>query len=156
MARWKSLFGEPVTTSVTGSPQRATEVPASMTIVTADDISRSGARDLPGILRHVGGIDVLQWANDHADIAIRGYNQASSPRRLVLIDGRQVYTDYYGYTPWSTLPVVLADIRQIEIVRGPNTALFGFNAVGGVINIITYNPLFDDANTIPCRPAHRA
>ncbi len=144
----ESLFGEPVTTSVTGSPQRASDVPASMTIVTADDIRRSGARDLPGILRHVAGVDVLQWTNDQADIAVRGYNQPSSPRLLVLIDGRQVYTDYYGYTPWSTLPVVLADIRQIEIVRGPNSALFGFNAVGGVINIITYNPLFDDANTM--------
>ena len=104
----ESLFGEPVTTSVTGSPQRASEVPASMTIITADEIRRSGARDLPGVLRHVAGVDVLQWTNDQADVAVRGYNQGSSPRLLVLIDGRQVYTDYSGYTPWSTLPIVLA------------------------------------------------
>ncbi len=63
------------------------------------------------------------------------------------IDGRQVYADYYGFTPWSTLPVELSDIRQIEIVEGPNSALFGFNAVGGVINIVTYDPLYDDVNT---------
>lgn len=143
----ESLFDEPVTTSVTGSPQRASQVPASMTIITQDEIRRSGARDIPGVLAHVPGINTLQWTNDQSDVAIRGYNQAYSPRVLVLIDGRQVYADYYGFTPWSTLPVELSDIRQIEIVEGPNSALFGFNAVGGVINIVTYDPLYDDVNT---------
>ena len=143
----EQLFGEPVTTSVTGSPQRSSEVPATMEIITASDIRRSGARDIPGVLRHVAGVDVLRWHNDDADVAVRGYNQPFSPRLLVLIDGRQVYADYYGYTPWSALPVELADIRQIEVVKGPNSALFGFNAVGGVINIVTYNPLYDHVNT---------
>ena len=143
----QTLFGEPVTTSVTGSPQRASEVPASMIIITQDEIRRSGARDIPGILRHVPGLDVLQWTNDQADVAIRGYNQAYSARLLVLIDGRQVYADHYGYTPWSALPIELSDIRQIEIVMGPNSALFGFNAAGGVINIVTYDPLYDDVKT---------
>lgn len=144
----EQLFGEPVTTSVTGSPQRASEVPATMEIVTADEIRRSGARDLPGVLRHVAGIDVLQWHNDQADVAVRGYNQPFSPRLLVLIDGRQVYADFYGYTPWAALPVELTEIRQIEVVKGPNSALFGFNAVGGVINVVTYNPLYDRVNLI--------
>jgi iron complex outermembrane receptor protein len=144
------LFGEPVTTGATGSPQRATEVPENMTIITADEIRHSGARDLPGVLRHVGGVDVMQWANDHADVSIRGYNQAFASRTLVLIDGRQVYADYCGFIPWSALPVELSAIRQIEIVKGPNSALFGFNAVGGVINIITYDPL-DDVNTVSAR-----
>jgi iron complex outermembrane receptor protein len=122
-----------------------------MSIITADEIRRSGARDIPSILRHVGGVDVMQWANDNADVSIRGYDQAFAARTLVLIDGRQVYVDYYGLTPWSALPVELSAIRQIEIVRGPNAALFGFNAVGGVINIITYNPRYDDVNTASAR-----
>jgi outer membrane receptor for ferrienterochelin and colicins len=143
----EQLFNEPVTTSVTGTPQRESEVPVTMVIITADEIRRSGASDIPGVLRHVAGVDVLQWANDDADISIRGYNQVYSPRLLVLIDGRQVYTDYYSYTPWSTLPVELGEIRQIEVIKGPNSALFGFNAAGGVINIITYNPLYDNVNT---------
>jgi outer membrane receptor for ferrienterochelin and colicins len=143
----EALFGEPVTTSVTGSPQRISEAPASMTIITQDEVRRSGARDLPGILRHVPGVDALQWTADNADVSIRGYNQAFSSRLLVLVNGRQVYADYYSYTPWSTLPVELSDIRQIEVVKGPNSALFGFNAVGGVINIITYDPLYDQVDT---------
>lgn len=95
----ESLFGEAVTTSVTGSPQRAGDVPASMIIITAEDIRRSGARDIPGVLRHVPGVDVLQWTNDQADVAVRGHNQAQSPRLLVLVDGRQVYADHYGTHP---------------------------------------------------------
>ncbi|MEA2754144.1 MAG: outer rane receptor for ferrienterochelin and colicin [Aliidongia sp.] len=145
---FEQLLGEPVTASVTGSAQRASDVPATMEIITQDDIRRSGARDIPGILRHVAGVDVLEWANGQADVAVRGYDQSSSPRLLVLIDGRQVYGDYYGFTPWSSLPVELSAIRQIEIVKGPNSALFGFNAVGGVINIITYNPLYDNVNSV--------
>jgi outer membrane cobalamin receptor len=141
------LFGEPVTTSVTGYPQRASDVPATMQIVTADQIRRSGARDIPGVLAELAGVDVAQWTNDDADVSVRGYNQPFSHRLLVLIDGRQVYADWFGFTPWSLLPVTLSEIRQIEVVEGPNSALFGFNAVGGVINIITDNPLYDKINT---------
>jgi iron complex outermembrane receptor protein len=143
----EQLFKEPVTTSVNGSPQRVSDVPATMVIITADDIRRSGAKDIAGVLRHVGGVDTLEWGNDDVDVSIRGYDQAYSSRLLVLVDGRQVYADDYGYTPWSTVPVELAAIRQIEIIKGPNSALFGFNAAGGVINIITYNPLYDKENT---------
>jgi outer membrane receptor for ferrienterochelin and colicins len=144
----EQLFGESVTTSATGQPQRATEVPAAMEIVTADQIRRSGAIDIPNVLKQVPGVDVMQWASDNADISVRGYDQAFSSRLLVLVDGRQVYADHYGYTPWSALPVELAAIRQIEVVKGPSTALFGANAVSGVINIITYNPLYDDVNAL--------
>jgi iron complex outermembrane receptor protein len=144
----EQLFNEPVTTSVDGSPQRVSDVPATMEIITAEDIRRSGAKDIPGVLRHVGGLDTLEWGNDDVDVSVRGYDQALAERLLVLVDGRQVYADHYGYTPWSTVPVELSQIRQIEIVKGPSCALFGFNAVGGVINIITYNPLYDAVNGV--------
>jgi outer membrane receptor for ferrienterochelin and colicins len=142
----EQLFAEPVTTSATGSPQRASKVPANMEIITAEDIRRSGARDIPGILRHIVDVDLLQWGTDDSDVSVRGYNQAYSQRLLVLINGRQVYADYYSFTPWSTLPIELGSIRQIEVVKGPSSALFGLNVVDGVINIITYNPLYDDKN----------
>jgi outer membrane receptor for ferrienterochelin and colicins len=144
----QALFDEPVTTSVTGTPQRASQVPATMVIITAEQIRRSGAIDLPGVLRHVVGVDAWQWTADHADVAVRGYNQSFSPRLLVLVDGRQVYADHYGYTPWNTIAVEIDAIQQVEIVKGPAAALFGFNAVAGVINIITRNPLYEDMATI--------
>lgn len=145
------LFGEPATMSATGAPQRAADVPANMIIISQDDIRTSGARDIPSVLRHVGGLDVLQWANDNYDVSARGYNQAYSGRTLVLIDGRQVYVDAFGFTPWSALPVELSEIQQIEVVKGPNAALFGFNAVAGIINIITDNPRYNDTTTTSLR-----
>lgn len=147
----EQLFGEPVTTSATGSPQRASDVPVSMEIITADEIRRSGAYDIPGVLRHVLGVSFQQWTNNQADIGLRGYDQPFSQRVLVLIDGRQVYADYYSYVPWSALPVTMEGIRQIEVVLGPGNALFGYNAAAGVINIVTYSPLYDDQNAVAIR-----
>src|ERR1700722_9928113 len=144
----EQLFGEPITTSVTGSAQRSSEVPANMEIITAEDIRRSGARDVTSALRNVVGVDLMQSGKDQTEVSVRGYDQPFAANLLVLINGRQVYADTYSLTPWSALPVELADIRQIELVKGPSSALFGFNAVGGVINIVTYNPLYDDVNSV--------
>jgi len=143
----EQLFQEPVTTSVTGSPQRVADVPANMQIITADEIRRSGAYDLAGVLQNAAGVDFEQWTDDQAEISVRGYDQPYSQRVLVLINGRQVYADDYSFTPWSSLPVELGAIRQIEIVKGPASALFGFDAVAGVINIVTYNPLYDQVDS---------
>ena len=147
----EQFFGEPVTTSATGSPQKATDAPANMEIINADDIRRSGATNLPDVLRFISGIDVRQYSNGQTDVSVRGYGQASNPRLLVLVNGRQVYSDDFGYTAWDTIPVQLEEIRQIEVIRGPNSALFGFNAVGGVINIITFDPLNDSAKSVTAR-----
>ena len=147
----QEMFNEPVTTSATGSPQRASQAPVDMDIITAQDIERSGATDLPTILSRVPGLDILPWSAGAADLGVRGYDTAMSPRLLVLVNGRQVYLDFYGYTAWSALPVRLEEIRQIEVIKGPNAALFGFNAVSGVINIITYNPKYDNKSFVSGR-----
>lgn len=144
----EQLFGAPVTTSATGSPQLASQAPADMQIITADDIRRSGATDIPGVLEFVAGIDVRRYTALDSEVSIGGFSQVTNPRLLVLINGRQVYLDSYGYTAWQTLPVQLADIRKIEVVQGPASALFGFNAASGVINIITYDPLTDRTDTM--------
>jgi outer membrane receptor for ferrienterochelin and colicins len=143
---FEQMFGEPVTTSAIGKPQRASEVPVEMDIITADDIRRSGATNIPDVLRFIAGLDVRQYGMEDAAVGIRGYNTALNPRVLVLLDGRQVYHDDYGLTAWPLIPVVLSAIRQIEIIKGPNSALYGFNAVSGVINIVTYDPLLDKVN----------
>ncbi len=118
-AGFEQLFDEPVTTSATGKPQRISEVPANMEIITADDIRRSGADNIPDILQFVAGINVRRYGFAAADVGIRGYNETSNPRLLVLLNGQQVYLDDLGRTQWYTLPVTLEEIRQIEIVKGP-------------------------------------
>lgn len=140
----QSLFGEPVTTGATGTPQKASEVAADMTILTADDIRRSGARNVPEALRSVPGLEVTQVGMNGYDVGVRGYGAAFQPRLLVLVDGRQVFLDDYSRTEWSNIPVNIDDIRQIEVVKGAASALFGSNAAGGVINIITNHPLYDN------------
>ncbi|WP_242181716.1 TonB-dependent receptor [Sphingomonas sp. CARO-RG-8B-R24-01] len=133
----QATVGEPVTTSVTGTPQRASELPASATILTRDDIARSPARDVPGLLKSLAGVDVNRWTAGQTDVAVRGGVQTYNARLLVLVDGRQAYLDHYGMTDWNLLGVQLEEIQQIELVRGPANALFGFNAASGVVNIIT-------------------
>lgn len=142
----QELFGEPVTTSANGSPMRESEAPMNMTIISAEEIARYPAREIPDILRHYAGVSVRQNTGTDYSVGIRGYNPPGAERLLVLVNGRQVYLDYYGIVDWGLIPVEINEIRQIEIVRGPNTALFGFNATSGVINIVTYNPLHDDVD----------
>ena len=133
----QDTMGEPVTTSVTGKPQRASETPASIEIITRDQIARSPAHDVPGLLKTYAGLDVNRWLAGQSDVAVRGGVQTYNPRLLVLVNGRQVYVDHYGMTDWNLLGVQLEEIQQIELVRGPATALFGFNAASAVVNIIT-------------------
>ena len=109
----EGLFGEPVTTSATGKPQRASQVPANMEIITAEQIRRSGADNLPDILQYVAGVDVRRYGFAAADVAVRGYNETSNARLLVLLNGQQVYLDDLGRTQWYTIPVELDEIRQI-------------------------------------------
>ncbi|WP_374764783.1 TonB-dependent receptor plug domain-containing protein [Yunchengibacter salinarum] len=144
----RSLFGEPVTVSANGKPQRQSDVPLSMEIITREDIARSGAQDIPQILRRYAGMSVREYAKQGSEVAIRGFNQPLSERLLVLLNGRQVYLDLFGQVIWELIPVEIGEIQQIEVVRGPNTALFGFNAVSGVINIVTNNPLYNERTDV--------
>jgi outer membrane receptor for ferrienterochelin and colicins len=147
----EQVFGEPVTASATGRPQLVSEAPANIDIITQDDIRRSGATSIPEILQFVPGVDVRQYGLTDADVGIRGYNEPYNPRLLVLVDGREVYEEAYGSVPWDEIPVQLEEIRQIEVIKGPNSALYGFNAVSGVINIITYDPLETQVNVAAVR-----
>ncbi|MGD0434588.1 MAG: TonB-dependent receptor plug domain-containing protein, partial [Acetobacteraceae bacterium] len=82
----EQLYGEPVTTSATGTPQKASEVPANMEIITQDDIRRSGADNIPDILQFVTGLEVRRYGFADADVAVRGMNQPWNPRLLVLVN----------------------------------------------------------------------
>ena len=147
----EQIFHEPVTTSATGKPQRASDVPANMVIVTQDDIRRSGALTIPDVLQFIPGVDVRRYGLVDSEVGIRGYNQPYNSRLLVLVDGRQVYSDDYGHVNWASIPIQLEEIRQIEVIKGPASALYGFNAVSGVINIVTYDPLRDRVNVATLR-----
>lgn len=102
-------------------------------------------------MERVPGLDILQTGLNVFEVGVRGYQQPFQPRLLVLVDGRQVFLDDYSRTAWENIPVNVDDIRQIEVVKGASSALFGPNAAGGMINIVTYSPLYDKNNVVSFR-----
>jgi iron complex outermembrane receptor protein len=154
--KYESLFGESVTMSATGKPERISDTPILMDVITAEDISRSGARDIPTLLHRLAGVDLTHASTSSQELGIGGYLQAIGSRVMVLINGRQVYFDGFGDVFWSAVPVELQEIRQIEVIHGPESALYGFNAVDGVINIVTFDPVDDPVNAATARLGNHA
>ncbi|MCP3062185.1 TonB-dependent receptor [Myxococcus sp. K38C18041901] len=120
--------------------QSSLEAPNATTVITAEDIRLSGATSLPELLRRVPGADVMSLGIGSANVSMRGFNQRIANKVLVLVDGRTEYQDFLGLTLWSTIPIGLDEIERIEVIRGPGSALYGANAMLGVINIITQAP----------------
>ena len=112
-------------------------IPAAVYVITEEEIRRSGATNIPDVLRLVPGIEVAQIDNTNWAISIRGANSISSNKLLVLIDGRSVYYPTFSNVFWDVQDTVLEDIERIEVIRGPGASLWGANAVNGVINIVT-------------------
>jgi iron complex outermembrane recepter protein len=126
-------------TSVSRKEQKLSQTAAAVYVINQDDIRRSGARNIPDLLRMAPGVDVAQIDANTWAISIRGFNDRLASGVLVLIDGRSVYTPTTSGVFWDELDVLLPDIERIEITRGPGGTVWGANAVNGVINIITKN-----------------
>lgn len=124
-------------TSVSKKSEPLSETAAAVTVITRDDIRRSGALNLPDALRlapglHVAQIDANKWA-----ITARGFSGDFPNKMLVMIDGRTVYTTIFSGVYWDVQDVLLDDVDRIEVVCGPGGTLWGSNAVNGVVNVIT-------------------
>ncbi len=130
----------PVVVTATRRPQRIDVVPYAMSVITAEDIRRSGARSVPEALRLVPGMDVAELVFSQSAVAPRGAHALTANKILVLVDGRQIFDAYFGGTLWSSWPFLLDDIERIEVIRGPGGVTWGANAADGVINIITKDP----------------
>src|SRR5271156_1886179 len=126
-------------TSVSKKEQKVSQTAAAIFVITQDDIHRSGANNIPDLLRMVPGVNVAQINSNIWAISVRGFNGEFSNKLLVLIDGRTVYEPTFSGVFWDVQNVPLEDIERIEVIRGPGGATWGANAVDGVINIITKN-----------------
>lgn len=123
--------------SVGGRSVALGEAPASVFVVTAEAIRRAGASSLPEALRLAPNLQVAQITAAQYAISARGFNDAIANKLLVLVDGRTVYTPFYAGVFWDQQAVLVEDIERIEVISGPGAALWGANAVNGVINVIT-------------------
>ncbi|MGB5474461.1 MAG: TonB-dependent receptor [Gammaproteobacteria bacterium] len=129
--------------SATRIRQPLTESPSSVTIIDRDTIAVSGAIEVADVLRLVPGIQVAYPQGNQLAVTYHGFGDAFPRSMQVLIDGRSIYQPSFADVDWLFLGIVLEDIERIEVIRGPNSPLYGSNAVSGVINIITRLPWQD-------------
>jgi iron complex outermembrane receptor protein len=111
--------------------------PAAVTVLTREDIEASGALNIPDLLRLVPGADVIVNSPSYTSMASRFYWSNENHYFLVLIDGREANNELLGQVPWQVQPITIDDIERIEVLRGPASALYGANAMAGVISITT-------------------
>src|SRR5438876_10267137 len=128
---------EVMVTSVSKKSEKLSEAASAITVITQEDIRRSGATSLPEALRLAPNLEVAQVDSHEWAISARGFNGTTANKLLVLIDGRSVYTPLFSGVFWDVQEVPLQDIDRIEVISGPGATLWGANAVNGVINVIT-------------------
>lgn len=124
-------------TSVSRRSEKLTQVASAVFVITQDDIRRSGATSIPEALRMAPGVEVARIGTDKWAINIRGFNGRFADKLQVLMDGRSVYNPLFSGVQWELQDTLMEDIDRIEVIRGPGAAVWGANAVNGVINIIT-------------------
>ena len=124
-------------TSASRKEERAADVAAAVYVITQADIQRSGMTALPDLLRLVPGVDVAQINSNNWAVSVRGFNSLYANKLLVLVDGRSLYNRIFSGVLWNTEDLMLDDVERIEVIRGPGAAVWGANAVNGVINIVT-------------------
>ena len=127
-------------TTVSRGESTVGESPAAIFVITPEMIHRSGATNIPEILRMVPGLEVAHVDSSKWGVTARGFNTRFASRLLVQMDGRTVYTPVNGGVYWDSVDYVLEDIERIEVIRGPGASVWGANAVNGIINIITKTP----------------
>jgi len=124
-------------TTVSREESTVGESPAAVFVITQEMIRRSGAREIPEVLRMVPGLDVARIDGNKWAVSSRGFNDRFFGSMLVQIDGRTLYNLVTSGVYWDTVGYPLADVERIEVIRGPGATVWGANAVNGIINIIT-------------------
>src|SRR6266853_72621 len=142
-------------TSVSRHAERLADAPASVLVITAEDIRRSGATRLPEALRLAPNLEVARVNANSYSISARGFNNTAGNKLLVLIDGRAVYSPLFSGVFWDVQDVVLEDIDRIEVISGPGGTLWGVNAVNGVINVITKSAAATQGGLVAARGGNR-
>jgi iron complex outermembrane recepter protein len=135
-------------TSASKKEQRLSDTAASVFVITREMIRRSGLTSVPEVLRLAPGVEVARIDASKWAISIRGFGALLSNKLLVLVDGRSVYNDTFSGVYWAAQDMPLEEIERIEVVRGPGAAIWGANAVNGVINIITRSPRDSQGATV--------
>jgi len=130
----------PMVLTASRMTQSPLDAPAPVTIIDQEMFRTSGFTEIHDLMRLVPGFLVADWPSGPPMVVNNGLGDANSRRLQVLLDGRSIYSPFDGKVDWTNLPVRVDDIERIEVVRGPNPAVYGANSFQGVVNIITRSP----------------
>jgi iron complex outermembrane receptor protein len=131
---------EVVVVSASRREEELINAPATMSVITAEMIANAPSPELVDLMRDVPGMNVSQTSARDVNMTTRAATGTLSDSTLVLLDGRSIYQDFFGFVLWDFVPVDSTEFKQIEIIRGPASAVWGANAMTGVINIRTKTP----------------
>jgi iron complex outermembrane receptor protein len=133
-------YEETVVVSASRAEQRLVNAPSTMSVVTSAQIEAAPSQNFAELLRTIPGINITQVSARDINLTSRGATGTLATGQLALLDGRSLYQDFFGFVMWDFLPVNLNEVKQIEVIRGPASAVWGANALNGVVNVITKSP----------------
>ena len=130
------------TVVVTASRTRTTlaDAPATLSVIGRVALENTPVQDLADVLRTVPGVNVARLSARDVSVTTREPPSTLANSLLVLVDDRPVVEDFFGVVLWDFLPTSMGDVEQLEVVRGPASAVWGGSALGGVLNIVTKSP----------------
>ena len=131
---------EPVVATASRYMELLVNAPAAVTVIPQQVIDGAPSQTLTDLLRMVPGVNAVQTSARDVNITTRAQTGTLSDSLLVLLDGRSIYQDFFGFVMWDFLPVDTTEIKQIEVIRGPASAVWGANAMTGVVNVISKTP----------------
>src|SRR6185295_5805684 len=129
-----------VVVSASRREEELLNAPATMTVIGDTVIRNAPSQEMVDLLRNVPGMNAAQTSARDLNVTTRAATGTLSDSMLVLLDGRSIYQDFFGFVMWDFVPVPTVEMKQIEVIRGPASAVWGANAMTGVINIITRTP----------------
>ena len=133
-------LNDTVVVSASRSDSPLADAPATMSVVGSEVLASTPAQNYGDLLRAVPGANVVQLSARDVNVTSRRGASTLSNSQLVLLDDRSIYLDFFGIVLWDFMPANLSDIRQIEVIRGQASAVWGANALTGVVNVITKTP----------------
>ena len=133
-------YEEQVVVTASKVEQQLVNAPATVSVIGQQALESKASQDYAGLFRAVPGVNVTQTSARDLNITSRGATGTLSTTQLAMIDGRSIYLDFFGFIGWDFLPINFSEIKQVEVIRGPASAIWGANAMTGVVNIITKSP----------------
>ncbi|MDE2882968.1 MAG: TonB-dependent receptor plug domain-containing protein, partial [Acidobacteriota bacterium] len=121
-------FTDQVVVSASRVEQEIVNAPAAIAVISTEVIETTPANNFGDLLRQAPGVNVTQLSNTNYSVTSRGSSGALATAQLVLVDGRSVYQDFFGFTSWDFISVGLDDLERVEVVNGPASAVWGANA----------------------------